>query len=412
MTSRIPAHLLRPALLSPLVLLLSLDAAAAAAGPAAGTLSLGSATVSPAGNVTLQTNSAVPINWQGSAITGNVAGFVQPSASGATLNRVAGGNINVTGGTATVTGTLQSNPTVTLINPSGIVIQGASQLPTGGTVSSGSASFNVQGNVLTVTNSSGAVINWQDFSIGSGATTNFVQPSTSSVVLNRVVGQNASNIGGTLSSNGRVFLTNPNGALFTSGAQVNTAGFTVTTSTISNAEFLAGSNGSTGPGSTLSVDGPLSLQGGNLSVTNTSIQLTGLLTAPGTLTLNTPPIQTGGTPVLLNPPLPIAVFRGTPIGRIGGGTGGTQSTDGIASGGAVVLDTGPVSLSSLQTGGGTVALSSAGLAPAGGQATGGPGTITLASTGGTGAKSSVSGAAAAPRGAAASFTLQKREPMF
>jgi filamentous hemagglutinin family protein len=411
MTSRIPAHLLRPALLSPLVLLLSLDAAAA--GPSAGAISVSSATVSPAGNVT----------------------------SVATLNRISGGAIN-TG--ASVTGNLQSNPSVMLINPSGVLIQAGSQLPTGGSVSTGSASFNVQGNVLTVTNSSGAVINWQDFSIGSGATTNFVQPSTSSVVLNRVVGQNASTIAGTLSSNGRVFLTNPNGALFTSGAQINTAGFTATTNNISNAEFLAGSNGASGSGSTLIVDGPLSVQGGNLSVTNGSIDLTGSLTAPGALTLtagtlklngvlNVAPITPG--PVRLNTPgnvtltpgnVTLTTFQPQVIGTlvvsdtgtnpnvVTVGTGGTQSTGGTTKGAPVLLTAGAVSAGSTLAVGNASVLLSAGSAPAAGHATGRAGTITLAATGGTAVptNSSVSVAAATLRPGAATFTLHKREPMF
>jgi filamentous hemagglutinin family protein len=405
MTSRIPAHLLCSALLSPLVLLLSLDAAAAA--PSGGAISVASATVSPSANVTLQTNSAVP-NWQGFTITGNVAALVQPAASGATLNRISGGTINVTG--ATISGTLQSNPPVTLINPSGVVIQAASQLPTGGSVNTGSASFNVQGNVLTVTNSSGAVINWQDFSIGSGATTNFVQPSTSSVVLNRVVGQNASTIGGTLSSNGRVFLANPNGALFTSGAQINTAGLTATTSTISNAEFLAGRNGSTGSGSSFSVDAPLSVRGGALSITNSTIDVTASLITPGNLTFTTPQSQTGGgtplipsnpsigtgvLPVLISPAV-LPLMGGTSVSDIQTGNTGT------AFNGAVGRSSGDVTIA-----GGRITVASGGSSSAGGQPTGTNSSGTVALTG-----TSASVASAPPRVAAATFTLQKREPMF
>ncbi|MBK6638145.1 MAG: hypothetical protein IPG34_11060 [Rhodocyclaceae bacterium] len=61
-------------------------------------------------------------------------------------------------------------------------------LPTDPTVVNGSATFNQAGNTLTVTNSHGAIINWQQFSIGAGQTTHFQQASSASTVLNRVLG--------------------------------------------------------------------------------------------------------------------------------------------------------------------------------------------------------------------------------
>ena len=46
----------------------------------------------------------------------------------------------------------------------------------------GTASFNQVGNLLTVTNSNGAIINWDKFSIKAGETTHFAQTSASSAV--------------------------------------------------------------------------------------------------------------------------------------------------------------------------------------------------------------------------------------
>jgi filamentous hemagglutinin family protein len=112
--------------------------------------------------------------------------------------------------------------------------------PTGPAVVSGSATFNTTGNTLTVTNANGTIINWQGFSIAASETTRFQQPSSSSTVLNRVVGPSGSDIHGALTSNGKVFLVNPNGVLFGPGAQVNVAGLVVTTLDIANADFLAG----------------------------------------------------------------------------------------------------------------------------------------------------------------------------
>ncbi|SDU13592.1 filamentous hemagglutinin family N-terminal domain-containing protein [Verrucomicrobium sp. GAS474] len=115
--------------------------------------------------------------------------------------------------------------------------------PTGADVVSGTASISSNGNTLNIVNSNGAIINWGSFSIGAGETTNFLQPSSASSVLNRVVGSNLSEIYGTLSSNGKVFLINPNGVMIGSTGIINTAGFLASTLDVSNADFLA-NNGS------------------------------------------------------------------------------------------------------------------------------------------------------------------------
>src|SRR4051812_488447 len=112
--------------------------------------------------------------------------------------------------------------------------------PTGGTVAAGSASFATNGNTLSVTNTPRAIINWQQFSIQKDEVTRFIQQSAVSTVLNRVTTQNPSVILGTLSSNGRVFLINPNGIAFGQGAMINVAGLAASTLNISDADFSAG----------------------------------------------------------------------------------------------------------------------------------------------------------------------------
>lgn len=112
--------------------------------------------------------------------------------------------------------------------------------PIGADVVNGTVSMAQQGNALNITNSPGAIINWQSFSIGVSEATRFIQQSAASGVLNRVTGVDPSSILGTLQSNGRVFLINPNGVLFGAGAQVDVAGLVVSTLNLSNADFLAG----------------------------------------------------------------------------------------------------------------------------------------------------------------------------
>jgi filamentous hemagglutinin family protein len=112
-------------------------------------------------------------------------------------------------------------------------------LPTGATVVQGQATIATQGNQMTIHNSANAVLNWQSFSIGAGQSVRFEQPSTSSQVLNRVMGRDASQIAGQLSSNGGVWLLNPYGVLFGPQSRVDVAGLVASTLNISNADWQA-----------------------------------------------------------------------------------------------------------------------------------------------------------------------------
>ena len=86
-----------------------------------------------------------------------------------------------------------------------------------------------------------AILNWESFSIGAGGTVNFNQhQGSSSVALNRVLGNNPSQIFGNLSANGRVFLVNPSGILFGPGSQVSVGGLVASTLSITDDDFLAG----------------------------------------------------------------------------------------------------------------------------------------------------------------------------
>ncbi|MBX3665604.1 MAG: filamentous hemagglutinin N-terminal domain-containing protein, partial [Burkholderiales bacterium] len=118
----------------------------------------------------------------------------------------------------------------------------AQQLPTGGSVVSGSAAIhNPSPTQQVITQGSDkAIINWQGFSIGQGHGVQFVQPGSGSVVLNRVVGSDPSAIFGSLSANGRVFLVNPQGIFFSPTASLDVGGLVASTLNIRNDDFLAG----------------------------------------------------------------------------------------------------------------------------------------------------------------------------
>ncbi|MBP1764290.1 MAG: hxuA 1 [Firmicutes bacterium] len=94
---------------------------------------------------------------------------------------------------------------------------------------------------MTITQSTDTFgINWQSFNIGAKETVIFLQPSATSIALNRVIGKTSSNIYGQLIANGKVFLVNPNGILFAPTAQVNVGSLVASMLNITNSDLLAG----------------------------------------------------------------------------------------------------------------------------------------------------------------------------
>ncbi|MDP3330753.1 MAG: filamentous hemagglutinin N-terminal domain-containing protein, partial [Methylococcaceae bacterium] len=87
-----------------------------------------------------------------------------------------------------------------------------------------------------------AVINWQNFSVQQHDTVNIQQPNANAALLNRVVGQDASQIQGKINANGQVYIVNPNGVVFGKTAQVDVGGLVATTHNIKDADFMNGKN--------------------------------------------------------------------------------------------------------------------------------------------------------------------------
>ena len=85
-----------------------------------------------------------------------------------------------------------------------------------------------------------AIIHWQDFSLAKEEKVQFVQPSSSSSILNKVIGSNPSEIYGKIDANGKVYLINQNGILFGKDAIINTKGFIASTLNIEDNKYLSG----------------------------------------------------------------------------------------------------------------------------------------------------------------------------
>ncbi|UHL66138.1 filamentous hemagglutinin N-terminal domain-containing protein [Paralcaligenes sp. KSB-10] len=161
-------------------------------------------------------------------------------------------------------------------------------LPTGGVVTAGNASISSSPTSTTITQSTpNAVINWQGFNVGPAQAVQFVQPGSGSVTLNRVVGPDPSSILGSITANGKVFLVNPNGILFGSGASINVGGLVASTLNISDSDFMKGSYKFTGAGNgALNNDGSINADAGYVALLGRNVSNNGVISARlGTIAL-------------------------------------------------------------------------------------------------------------------------------
>lgn len=277
----------------------------------------------------------------------------------------------------------------------------AQSLPQNGNIVAGSASININGNVMTIDQTSAAsLIQWGSFDIGAASKVQFNQVRGSqATAINLVTGSSGSLISGELSSIGQVFLINPAGITFTSGASVNVGGLLASTLSpgtpglldangVSSAFQLAG--GGTGAlvsnnGGTLSAaSGGISLIGGAVSNTGIISASNGninLVAAGAAMVLNG--VSSSGMSQLTFLPTSVGTFAGTGINNTGvlnarsismnALMGPGLSSTGINAGGTIIanaIDAGdgsltirssaPVALSNATITAGSVAVAGAG----------------------------------------------------
>ncbi|MGM3278073.1 two-partner secretion domain-containing protein [Ralstonia sp. 24A2] len=110
-----------------------------------------------------------------------------------------------------------------------------------GTIADGVGSISTAGRNTTVNQSSDKlIINWDNMNVGSTETLAFRQPNANASVLNRINSVDPTSILGTLTSNGRVFIVNPNGVVFGSGARVNVGSLVASSLNITDDVFKNG----------------------------------------------------------------------------------------------------------------------------------------------------------------------------
>lgn len=155
--------------------------------------------------------------------------------------------------------------------------------PVGETVVGGAASFDrSRPGRLTINQATDRlIINWRDFSIGRGETTSFLQPSATSIAVNRVLAGNPSRIYGNLEANGIVYLINPNGILVGPSGAINTRTFVGSTLDAPDSSFMSGTKLTLSGNSDASVvnQGTIEAIGGDVFLVGRSVENLGTIRA-------------------------------------------------------------------------------------------------------------------------------------
>lgn len=116
--------------------------------------------------------------------------------------------------------------------------------PQDGKVVAGSADFSNPSlnNLIINQKTQRVVIDWESFNIGTQASTEFKQPKSSSLAINRVTGKSGdpTQILGTLNSNGRVMVLDSNGVLFGKTARIDVGGIIASTGSIDVNQVMSG----------------------------------------------------------------------------------------------------------------------------------------------------------------------------
>ncbi|MFC0154794.1 filamentous hemagglutinin N-terminal domain-containing protein [Xanthomonas dyei] len=251
----------------------------------------------------------------------------------------------------------------------------STQLPTGGSIVGGTGTINAPTGTTQVIDQTGSrmALNWTSFDIGSAATVRFNQPSASSVVLNRVIGGNPTQIFGNITANGQVFLLNSNGILFGNTAQVNVGGLVATTLGAQDINFINGNDvfDANGGVARVSNAGTITAAAGAVNLIGAEVLNNGTITAnAGNITLAgadkvTLSFESGGFGVVIDKSLEFA-----------------QGTFAVNNSGSLIAPGGTISLSARAAQGVFDALvNNSGVVRAAGLAGGSDGSVSLVANG-------------------------------
>ena len=156
--------------------------------------------------------------------------------------------------------------------------------PEGGQVVGGSGSIN-QSSVNTTINQAtqNMAIDWQSYNVQQNERVQYIQPNASSISLNRIVGNNASQIHGKIDANGQVILVNPNGIFFSATSSINVGGIMASGLDIKPSDFMNGNyifNEVSGTSGSVFNSGIINAAtGGNVTLLGKQVKNDGLIVA-------------------------------------------------------------------------------------------------------------------------------------
>ncbi|WP_185230898.1 filamentous hemagglutinin N-terminal domain-containing protein [Teredinibacter franksiae] len=113
--------------------------------------------------------------------------------------------------------------------------------PEGGVVKGGTGSITSTGNTTIIEQLSNRMaIDWQNYDVSASERVNYIQPSSSSISLNRILSNSGSKIQGQINANGHVILMNPHGVVFGENSTVNVGGLLASGLNIEADAFMNG----------------------------------------------------------------------------------------------------------------------------------------------------------------------------
>lgn len=223
--------------------------------------------------------------------------------------------------------------------------------PQGEQVVRGNVNFARNGDLTRIWASNGAIINYRQFNIAANETVQFIQPSSRSRVLNRVLDKDPTQIAGTLLANGKVYIVNPAGISIRNGAVVDVGGLYAAAGNISDQDFARGINRFTGLTGNVTNEGTIT--GAEVILTGVGVHNAGTINSP-----NGYVAMAAGNDVL------VGEAGGTMFVRVQGAAPGAQTPQGAgvqntgninAAGGTYAAATGDMFAMAIMQGGNTTA---------------------------------------------------------
>lgn len=144
----------------------------------------------------------------------------------------------------------------------------------------GTATFASSGSLTTITASNHAIINYKQFNIAYGETVRFVQPGTTSKVLNRINSNAPSLLDGSLLANGIVYFVNPAGVMFGPHSIVSVGGIIAAAGNITDNNFAGDVDHFSGSGAVIN-NGVIN--GSSVQLVGQTVANHGTINAPGGL---------------------------------------------------------------------------------------------------------------------------------